>query len=128
MKQSGKLSFRKGDWFAIAGVLVLGIVVAVLFGTGNANKKAEVIQIYQNNQLLMEYSFDTDEIISVDGEYHNKIQISGGRVSFVESDCPGADCVHSGWIDQPGRSIVCLPNKVEVRIVGTTDEVDIIVR
>ena len=128
MKSSLKLSFRKGDCIAIAGVIILGILVAGFFGTQNDASKTEVVQIYQNNQLIKECSLHAEERISVEGIYHNVIKISDGKVAIVESDCPGEDCVHSGWISRMGRSIVCLPNRVEVRVVGTSDDVDFIVR
>ena len=61
--------------------------------------------------------------------YTNRIEIKDGKVFITESDCPGEDCVHSGWISEGGRSIVCLPNRVEIRIEGETEsEVDFIVR
>ena len=49
------------------------------------------------------------------------------NIAITGSDCPGEDCVHSGWIKASGRSIVCLPNKVEIRIVGQSDDVDFVV-
>ena len=55
------------------------------------------------------------------------ITVSQGKVSITSSDCPGMDCVHSGAISASGRSLVCLPNGVEVRIVGRTDDVDFVV-
>ena len=54
------------------------------------------------------------------------VVIRDGRAAILESDCPGGDCIHSGWISQPGRSIVCLPNRVELRIAGQGD-VDFVV-
>lgn len=128
MEGALRLSFRKGDWIAIIGVVVLGVAVAGFFCAKCVSSEVEVIQIFQNNQLIRECSLHTEESISVEGAYHNIIEISHGRVAIIESDCPGEDCVHSGFISQAGRSIVCLPNKLEVRIVGTSDDVDFIVR
>jgi hypothetical protein len=47
-----------------------------------------------------------------------KVAISRGRVRVAESDCPKGVCRHTGWQSRPGRVIVCLPNRVVVRIVG----------
>jgi hypothetical protein len=81
------------------------------------------VQIYHNNELLQEYPLNsTDEIIyTVEGTYTNRIIIRDGEVYIEYANCPGTDCVHSGSISKPGRSLVCLPNKVEVRITGTSD-------
>lgn len=118
MKGSLRLSFRKGDWFAIIGVVALTIAVACFYGSLSSTEGVQTVQIFQNNQLLKEVSLDAEITIPVEGDYRNVIEISEGMVAIIESDCPGADCVHSGSISKVGRSIVCLPNKVEVRIVG----------
>ena len=63
----------------------------------------------------------------IGGAYINRVEVRDGRIAIVDSDCPGEDCVHSGWISRPGRSIVCLPNRLEIRVTGTSD-VDFVVR
>lgn len=123
-----KLSFRKGDWLAIMIVALLGITVALLFAEKTASSDPEIVQIFQDNQCIAEYSLSEDNTISVEGKYSNLIQISGGRVAIIKSNCPGEDCIHSGWIDSTGRSIVCLPNKVEIRVLGAQTDVDFVVR
>jgi hypothetical protein len=37
----------------------------------------------------------------------------------AQAACPGRDCQHTGWIDQPGEQIVCLPNRLIITITGT---------
>ena len=78
--------------------------------------------------MTQEYPLNsTDEIIyTVEGDYTNTIVIKDGLVYFESASCPGTDCVHSGSISKPGRTLVCLPNLVEVRITGNADA-DIVV-
>ena len=127
MDNSLRLSFRKGDWLAIGIVVMLTLAVALWFVPKSTQNQDAVIQIYQDNVLVQEASLGTDETFTLTGAYTNTIVIREGRAAITESDCPGADCVHSGWIGTVGRSIVCLPNKVEIRIVGQA-EVDFVVR
>lgn len=126
MNNSLKLNFQKGDIIAI--VLVIGFALALLFSFTQKNIGQESkIQIFQDGSLIEERSLNTKETIYVNGTYKNTIVIDDGKVAITESNCPGEDCVHSGWISQAGRNIICLPNRVEVRIVGT-DGVDFVVR
>ena len=37
---------------------------------------------------------------------------------MAESDCPTQDCVHTGAVHDAGRSIVCLPARLTVRLTG----------
>ena len=126
MKKAENLHFRKWDLLAIAATLLLGAVVFMAFLPQNSDKTA-VVQIYQNGKLLHETALNEDRSIAVEGEYCNTVVIRGGKVYIEESNCPGRDCVHSGSIEKPGRSIVCLPNRVEIRIIGQSD-IDAVVR
>ena len=79
--------------------------------------------------MIQEISLDKDTEVLIENDYTNKLIVRDKKVAIVESDCPGMDCVHSGWISGKGRSLVCLPNRVEIRIEGDVDsEVDFIVR
>lgn len=48
---------------------------------------------------------------------------SDGRARMVESDCPDQVCVRTGWITRPGQVIVCLPNRIVVRLEGSPEDV-----
>ena len=121
MKKNQRLSFQKGDILAILAVVVMALATLIAFLPGKNAGQEGIVQIWQDGKLKGEYALMSEERITVSGDYRNDILIENGRVCIVESDCPGADCMHSGWISAPGRSIVCLPNRVEVRITGTSE-------
>lgn len=116
--------FRKGDFVAIGIVIAMILLVLIFFPKGS--EKAETVLIYQDGVLIAEYPLQEDAEFTVQGDYTNVVVISGGKAAVTESDCPGEDCVHTGWIYRSGRNIVCLPNRVEIRISGKSDA-DIIV-
>lgn len=119
------LQFRKGDIIAIGLVIALALAVGLLFLPRPAEDA--VVEIYRGGQLVKTIPLDGDEEYTLVGDYTNVIRVGGGKVSITVSDCPGQDCVHSGAISVPGRSLVCLPNGVEVRIVGRSGDVDFVV-
>lgn len=112
---------RLGDLLAVLLVAVLWVGVFLAFLPGRT-QTPETLEIYQDGQLLRRVSLTEDQTFVMEGAYKNTVEIRGGRVAIVESDCPGEDCVHSGWCSTPGQSIVCLPNRVELRILGTPQE------
>ena len=122
-----KLTFCKADIFAILIVAAIAILVLAAFWTSVGNELGSVVKIYQEGELIKELSLDVDTEFVVGGDYENMVTIKDGKAAITESDCPGTDCVHSGWIREAGRSIVCLPNRVELRIEGAS-EVDFVVR
>lgn len=125
MNSQNSLRFQKGDIFAIALVVALAVITVFCF----LPKESEscVAEIYQAGERIETLDLREDQTVLVTGKYHNTVTVSGGKVSITASDCPGEDCVHSGAIDAPGRSIVCLPNAVEVRVVGAASDVDFVV-
>lgn len=52
--------------------------------------------------------------------------VKGGenKVMMVESPCPDKICIGMGWISHPGEAIVCLPNRVVIRVIGS-DKLDL---
>lgn len=46
----------------------------------------------------------------------NQITVESGRICVSEADCPDHICIHQGWISDGVAPIVCLPNKLVIRI------------
>lgn len=112
----------------VAVVLLLAAVLAGSFwlwkNHAPANGAVEVV-IEVNGQTTEQFLLSS----LTPGEYR-RIQgmlgyslLEGGdnKVRMVESPCPDKICMGMGWISHPGESIVCIPNRVVVRIVGTSD-------
>lgn len=121
-----RLQFRRGDIFAIAFVLALAAAVSAFFWFPGQSGEV-LVELRQDGQLLGQYPLTQDRTVTVGGEYTNTVVIENGAVWVETATCPGADCVHSGKISDPGRSIVCLPNRLEIRLVGGAGEVDMVV-
>ena len=121
-----RLVFRKGDWLAILLVAALAVCTAAAYAVGDSTESG-MVQVFQEGKLIREMALETDAKMIVEGDYRNVVTVADGKVFFSNSDCPGRDCVHSGRISLPGRSLVCLPNRVEIRVVGSSD-VDFTVR
>ena len=118
MPQASPFRFRKGDLLAVGFVLAAAILLTVFFWLRYSKAEAAVARIYLNGELVQEMPLDVDAEYTVSGAYHNTVAVQDGKVSVTFTDCPGGDCHKTGWIDAAGRSIVCLPNRMEVVIAG----------
>ncbi len=49
-------------------------------------------------------------------------EVSGGKIRISRSNCPKKVCIRTGWISKPWESIVCVPEKVIVKIISTEEE------
>ena len=128
MDLSQSLRFRRGDLLAAAFVVLLAAVLAAFLVARAAAVDTAAAEIYLGGELVTRLPLDRDGTYEVEGDYHNTVTVKDGKVAVTHSDCPGGDCLHSGWISTAGRSIVCLPNRMEIRLTGAeSDGVDIVI-
>jgi len=118
-----RLRFQTGDLAAVALVLLLAAVILGIFLPGG-QQSASRAELYLDGERIRVVSLDKDQEFVLEGAYTATVTVSGGRIAVTASDCPGEDCVHTGWISTPGRSIVCIPGRLEIRITGDRDQVD----
>ena len=119
------LRFQKGDLLAVAAALLLAVAVFFLFLPRESG--VPVAEVYLDGELIRQLPLDAPVEFEVNGAYRNTITVQDGKIGVSASDCPGGDCVHSGAIGSTGRSIVCLPNRMEIRIVSAAGDVDFVV-
>ncbi|NLF34565.1 MAG: NusG domain II-containing protein [Clostridiales bacterium] len=55
---------------------------------------------------------------AVDSPYPLVLEYRAGGIRVAQAQCPGGDCVHTGWISSAGAQIICLPNRLIVTIQG----------
>lgn len=124
--QPNRLNFQKGDVAAIVLVALLAAGVFLAFLPKRSQEAAQA-EIYLNSERIETIQLSQNRVFTITGQYSNTITVEDGRIAITASDCPGGDCVHSGWVSSSGRSIVCLPNGLEIRVVAKTDDVDFVV-
>ena len=74
------------------------------------------------------YPLDKDDEINISHNGHlNKVIIKDGQVQMAEASCHNQLCVNQGIISKTNQQIICLPNRVVVRIVSAQGgDVDVI--
>ena len=82
-------------------------------------------EIYLNGELLKTVSLSEECEFTIDcGSGHNTVTVRGGTISVTEADCPDKVCVRMGAISGGTVPIVCLPHRLEIRVVNGADSVD----
>ncbi len=119
MKQtSRRLPIKAADLVLVGGLLVVAAVLFFTLSRWSANGRAVEVQVDGVTVVTLPLDTDTTYVIDGAGGGHNTLVIADGRATVTEATCPDGVCVRHRAIDRAGQSIICLPNKVVVRVVG----------
>lgn len=111
------LKKHKNDIFLVLGVLVVALVFWLYSSFGRSPGGEAVVTV--DGEEIYRLPLDEDVRLTVgEGERYNVLVISGGEVSVEDASCPDHVCVRSGKVSLDGQTIVCLPNKTVVTVVG----------
>lgn len=106
-------------------VLVFGAVSAMLasqllFAAQNAS--TVLVEIDGKEYGRYNLQEKNSQTLAIESKFgYNKIVIANGRVYVCESDCPDTLEIKAGAIQKAGQMLVCLPNRLVVRIEGRRD-------
>lgn len=122
-------SYKKTAALIAAFLILLCAVslVSVLWPAGEDSREQYIADIYQNGTLLMSIPLtedDTSETFLIQGEggCTNEIALRPGSIGIISADCPDQLCVRQGFIRDSGLPVVCLPNRLVIRLRPLTDE------
>ena len=66
----------------------------------------------------VEYFLDKPELSLTGETSYNLISVTDGTVMMEEADCKDQICVHHKPVSSVGESIICLPHRLVVEIIG----------
>ncbi|MBR1390581.1 MAG: NusG domain II-containing protein [Lachnospiraceae bacterium] len=104
-------------------VILAGLCIGGMVLVHRSMTSGSLVQVMIDGELYGTYDLREEQTISVetDGIILNVIQIRDGQAQMTEADCPDQLCVHHAAIGRSGESIICLPNRVVVTVLGTKE-------
>ena len=118
-----RIAPTRGDIGLIVGCLLAALICCGLWLGLRRDGAAVVVE--QDGKETARYALDENRTVRIKGQGgYNLLVIEGGEAWLLEADCPNLLCVKTGKIRYAGQSIVCLPHKVAVRIVGGASALD----
>lgn len=116
-----RLKLKKGDIIAAAAVTAYALVLAAVLWLPSGGDGQTAVILQDGTALYtvdLQSLPDGGQTFYVEGQWENVIRAENGCIWVESSTCPSKSCVHTGKISSPGRSIVCLPNRMEIKITG----------
>jgi hypothetical protein len=122
------------DLALAAAVLIAALISFYWVGLAGASG-AGVLRIEVEGKLATEVTFratDPPRLIQVNAPRGLiTIELRDGRARILPLTaevCPLGICWNSGWTGHPAKAIVCLPNRLVLRVLSTPGGVDGITR
>lgn len=113
---------RAGDVVLVVLILIAAAASMLLVSRATATEKGSLAVVEVNGKEVRRVTLGSGQpmrTITVKGwNGPSTFEVKEGRVRMVKSSCRDKICIGMGWIDTDGRSIVCLPNRVVIRVTG----------
>lgn len=118
---------KKADKILILVLLVAAAGLAFFFFS--RAEEGGFARVLVDGEVKVELPLSEDTIFTVKTEQgYNIIKIEGGYASIQDADCRDQICVEHKRIHLTGETIVCLPHKLVIEIVGEKEaEFDMVV-
>lgn len=115
-----KQYIRKADIILLIILIIIGVASTIFVVQSKSGGDTVIIE--SNGKLYGKYSLYEHHEITVEAQdkahSHNVVIIDNGKVFVAESSCQNQVCVQHRAINRTGESIICLPNRLVVRIEG----------
>ena len=122
----------KPDKILIGAVIALSMVGYLMFYLVYRADAPLTAEISVNGTIVNTidlYNPTPNQFINISGPLGTSVaEVKPGAIRMQFSPCPDRICMETGWIDQPGQVIACVPNKIIIKINPDKNSVDAISR
>lgn len=126
MKINAMRKFLNAKEIIIIFLITTACIIALLFINNSQNGKYAVISVDGAEILKISLS-ENKQNITLENTENIVFEVKNGEIFVAHTDCPDEICLKTGAISRKGQTIVCLPKKITVKIIGTDSDADVVV-
>ena len=106
-------------------LILLFIILAFFTYKSINNSKDKIAKVYYNDKLIKTISLNEDNIYTVEG-YNGEvvIEVKNNKIRVIEETSEKNLCSKQGY----GDVIVCLPNKIVIKVENVDEKLDGVVK
>ena len=110
----------------VSSLLIILIILGIRFIFRNKNNKVAIV--YYENKIVSKIDLAINNEYTVDG-YNGIVymEVKDNKIRVKEEVSPKHICSYQGFISETYETIVCLPNKIIIKIEAN-EELDAVVR
>ena len=110
------MNFKFGDFLIVFFFLFLAFS-GFKVKNSNSNLKVEILTPFKKEII----DLTLNRKLRIKGENGFLVlEIKNKKVRVIKSTCRNKICIKTGWISKEGESIVCVPNRVIIKILGNS--------
>lgn len=108
-------------------VVILTMIALISFFFFRISGQGAMVEIKIAQKLFGTYDLSIDQEVNISDDEGHLLLVSvikDGMIKVVSSNCADKICIDEGSIKLTGQTIVCLPNKVVIKIIGEDETID----
>lgn len=104
-------------------IIVLFIIIGCVFIFINVTKEdGSMAEVYYEDEKILTIDLNIDREYVIDGELGDVVlEVKNRKIRVKEENSPKHICSKEGFIGDSSRTLICLPNKIIIKIVGDND-------
>lgn len=122
------MKLKTGDFIVLFVVLSITAMTFIINVERSFVSKNMEVVVRVNGEVIDQFDIGSDiKKVYETEQGFNEIIINSGKAYISDADCPDSICVNTKHAEKNGDSVVCLPNRFSIEVVGQSEgEVDAI--
>lgn len=105
-------------------ILLPLLAAGLLFFLLRPGGGGQYVLVTVDGQEVGRYPLGEDRTVTIGEEDYNILEIRDGAAAVTDANCGDHTCVRTGKISRAGETIICLPHRLVVKIIGGGETVD----
>lgn len=104
-------------------VIILMVIIALIFLFINiTSEDGSIAEVYYKDEKVLTIDLSIDGEYVVNGELGDVVlEVKNTMIRVKEENSPKHICSREGFIGDSSRTLICLPNKIIIKIVGDSE-------
>ncbi len=116
----------KGDKIIAVFLALLALGTYLTFAFCVSAVSPDSVEIFVDGEKYASYTLsglDEEKTVKISSAYgENLLRLFPDGVQMIDATCPDKRDVRMGKITKPGQTIICIPNRVLVKLRGDADD------
>ena len=117
----------RNDGILAAVIVIIAVAVLLFMKLTKVQGNSAVVKIdgVETQCFSLEENIEFEIKTGKNAENYNVLVIKNGKASIVDADCPDGICEDYRPVSYVGETIICLPHKVVIEIVGDSADMEL---